>query len=298
MRILITGGNGFLGRNIIKVLKDSNDILTLGRSADNTFISDLANPIDLKLPKFDLIIHAAGKAHSIPKTDKEKEEFFKVNSKGTQNLLKTVASSGCFPNTLVMISSVSVYGLDSGHSISENHPLNGNTPYALSKIKAENFSREWGIKHGVNVVILRLPLVIGHNAPGNFGAMLKAIEKGYYFRLANMKNRKSMVLAEDVARLMPQLLNKNGTFNLTDGVDPMYTELDTYLATQMGKNIRSVPLSVLKMLSKIGDVLPRFPLSSYRLEKLSSSLTFDHQKAIKELGWAPRPVIGTFRIKE
>ncbi|WPR77794.1 NAD-dependent epimerase/dehydratase family protein [Algoriphagus sp. NG3] len=298
MRILITGGNGFLGRNIIQILKDSHDILTLGRSVDNDFISDLAYPIDLKLPKFDLIIHAAGKAHSIPKNKKEEAEFFEVNSKGTQNLLKTVASSGCFPNTLVMISSVSVYGLDSGHSISEIHPLNGASPYALSKISAENFSREWGIEHGVNVVILRLPLVIGHNAPGNFGAMVKAIEKGYYFRLANMENRKSMVLAEDVASLMPQLLNKNGTYNLTDGVNPLFTELDAYLASQLGKRIWTFPVSVLKLFSKIGDVVPIFPLSTYRLEKLSSSLTFDHQKAIKELGWEPRPVIGTFRIKE
>lgn len=297
MKILLTGANGFLGTTIRGVLEDSHEILTMGRGVGNTFITDLTKPIAENLPGVDLVVHAAGKAHLIPKTAIEKEEFFEVNEKGTQNLLSAIASSENFPNTLVLISSVAVYGLESGDFISENHPLTGTTPYALSKIGAEQYSLVWGEQYGVNVVILRLPLVIGQDAPGNFGAMVKAIKKGYYFRLANMDNRKSMVLAEDVARFIPQLLTKNGTYNLTDGMNPLYTELDSYLALQEGKKIRTVPLALLKVLSKIGDIVPGFPLSTYRLKKLACSLTFDDQKAIRELNWAPRPVIGTFKIK-
>lgn len=298
MKILLTGGSGFLGKNINQVLKDSHDISTLGRGNSNTFVANLTSLPDLELPKFDMVIHAAGKAHSIPKTNKEKAEFFDVNYNGTQNLLEAIVSSGCFPNTLVFISSVAVYGLESGYNISENQPLNGSTPYALSKIKAEGCILEWGKKFGVNVVILRLPLIIGAKAPGNFGAMVKAIKKGYYFRLANMENRKSMVLVEDISCLMPRLLGKKGTFNLTDGVNPLYSELDTYLAAQMGKKVRSIPIGALKVISKIGDVVPGFPLSTYRLEKLLCSLTFDDQKAVRELDWSPRPVVGTFKVTE
>ncbi|WP_057936007.1 NAD-dependent epimerase/dehydratase family protein [Algoriphagus resistens] len=295
MKILLTGGNGFLGKNIQAVLRDEHTFITLGRSQENQLVVDLATEIPM-MPTCDMVVHAAGKAHSLPKETKEERDFFNINSGGTKNLLEGINKSGKFPKAFVFISTVAIYGVESGEKITESFPLNGNTPYALSKIEAENHVREWGENYGVNVVILRLPLIIGKDAPGNFGAMVKAIQKGYYFRITGMNSKKSMVMANDIGRLIPSLTDKNGTYNLTDGVHPHMAELDMYIASQFQKKVWTVPKSVLLPIAKIGDLIPKFPLSTYRLEKLTNSLTFDDQKAVEELGWSPRPVIGTFRV--
>jgi nucleoside-diphosphate-sugar epimerase len=296
MKILLTGGSGFLGKHLIETLKGSHEIITVGRSGQNNILADLTTELKMDLPQCDLIVHAAGKAHSIPKTKEEIQEFYSVNVVGTANLLNAISFSEKFPKAFILISSVSVYGLDQGTFISETTPLNGNTPYAESKIAAEKLALEWGERHGINVVILRLPLIIGKDAPGNLGAMIKAIRKGYYFRIANIQVRKSMVLAEDIGNFIPSLVDKSGIYNLTDGIDPFYTEFDSYLAAQLGKRIFSIPLSPIKQLAKLGDRVPGFPLNTYRLQKLNSSLTFDQQKAVRELNWSPRPVIGSFKI--
>lgn len=291
MKILLTGGSGFLGKSIRKTLESEHEIISLGRSSLNQIRSDISYEIPL-LPEVEMIIHAAGKAHIIPKTAEEKEEFFRVNEIGTANLLKGIKS---LPKSLIFVSSVAVYGLEEGIQIDENAPLLGNTPYALSKIKGEELVKFWGDQHGVNVLIIRIPLVVGKNPPGNLGAILKAIKLGYYFRLGNGEAKKSMVLAEDIANSIPGWLGHFGTYNLTDGKDPSLAELDSYFAVQSGKKVKSLPLGPFRLVAKIGDLIPRFPLNTYRLAKLSQSLTFSDRKARQELGWSPRPVIGNFK---
>ena len=78
----------------------------------------------------------------------------------------------------------------------------GGTPYADSKIQAEELLREWGKLNNVNMLILRLPLLVGENPPGNLGSMIRAIKKGYYFRIGDGSARRSMVLAEDIAEVV------------------------------------------------------------------------------------------------
>lgn len=290
MKILLTGASGFLGGQIIEALKPEHEIITIGRSASNNIISDLSKEIPV-VPKSDIIIHAAGKAHIIPKTPEEEKDFFQVNEVGTKNLLAGIKE---LPKLFVLISTVAVYGVEQGEGISENHPLKGKTPYALSKIKAEKLVQEWGERNGANVLIFRLPLIAGPNPPGNLGAMIKAIKGGYYFRLGNGLVRKSMVLGEDIAKAIPDLIEKSGVYNLTDGIHPSLKELDQYLANCERKKVKSFPIKPLEIAAKIGDLVPVFPLNSYRVNKLKCSLTFSDEKARKELNWSPSPVIGNF----
>jgi len=290
MKIILTGASGFLGKEILNVLESQHQMITLGRSVSNDLVCDLSKDIPL-LPKSDIIIHAAGKAHVIPKTSEEKDEFFKVNEEGTHNLLKGIQE---LPKLFVLISTVAVYGEEQGEKISETHPLNGETPYARSKIKAEKLVQDWGESQSVNVLIFRLPLIAGSNPPGNLGAMIKAIKGGYYFRLGDGKARKSMVLGKDIAIAIPGLLKKSGIYNLTDGFDPSLRELDQYLADSNGNSVKSFPIKPLEILAKIGDFIPIFPLNSYRVNKLKNELTFSDEKARNELNWNPSPVIGNF----
>src|ERR1017187_1972730 len=231
MKILLTGASGFLGQTIKYVLTE-HEIISLARKAADINV-DLALDIPV-LSIFDIIIHAAGKAHSIPKTETEKQEFFDVNVQGTNNLLKAIENSGV-PKAFVFISTVAVYGKESGNLICEDEPLSAKDPYGLSKIAAEKLILEWCEKKNVICTILRLPLIAGHNPPGNLGAMIKGISNGYYFNIAGGKAKKSIVLAVDVAHAIPRIAEIGGVYNLTDGNHPSFIELSRLLANQLNK---------------------------------------------------------------
>lgn len=290
MRILLTGASGFLGRAIQEELAATHEIVTLGRTATHAIQVDLAKEVP-QIPPVDLVIHAAGKAHVIPKTPEEKAAFFQVNEVGTKHLLEGLGSQVV---PIIFISTVAVYGVEQGTQISENSPLLGDTPYALSKINAEKLVKAWAEENQSNCLIIRPPLIVGSNPPGNLGAIIKAIRSGYYFRMGDGSARKSMVLAQDIAKGIPAWIRHSGTYNLTDGVHPSLAELDGYIASKFGKKVRKMPMGLLAMVAKFGDLIPGFPLNSYRLAKLSSELTFSDAKAQRELNWRPNSVVGTF----
>jgi nucleoside-diphosphate-sugar epimerase len=232
-----------------------------------------------------MVVHNAGKAHFVPQNEAEGKVFYDVNVGGTEKLLEAILSLKNEPKCIVFVSTVAVYGLELGENIDETAPLLGNTPYAKSKIMAEEMIQTWCASNGVNCVILRLPLVVGEDAPGNLGAMEKAIRKGYYFRLGSGLARRSMVSAVDVAKLIPSLIEMNGVYNLTDGLHRSFAEMDTFLAKKHGKTVKKIPVWMGKWAAKLGDLIPGFPLNTYRLGKLEQSLTFNDDKARRELNW-------------
>jgi hypothetical protein len=133
-----------------------------------------------------------------------------------------------------------------------------------------------------------LPLLVDKNPPGNLGAMTRAIQKGYYFNIGGGKAKKSMVLAEDVAKFILKIAPIGGIYNLTDGVHPTFKELSTSIAK---KKLFNLPLRLAKIFAKIGDVLgDKSPLNSIKLKKITSDLTFDDSKA-REKGWNPQAVL-------
>jgi nucleoside-diphosphate-sugar epimerase len=285
MKVLLTGGSGFLGSAISRHLVAlGHQVDTLGRTKTNTILCDLSEEVPV-LTDYDMVVHAAGKAHSIPGNKLEEEEFYKGNVTATANLLAALGSHP--PKRLVFISSVAVYGADTGEGISEEMPLNGKTPYSKSKIQAEELIRNWAEKKEIPAVILRPPLITGHNPPGNLQAMYRAMKRGYYFRIGQGSARKSMVAADDIAALIPMFGEGSGAYNLTDGIHPSLFETEEKIAAMLGKKVWSIPLMVLKLGARIGDLLPGFPLTTLRLSKLQSSLTFDDSKARRELGWKP-----------
>lgn len=292
MNILITGASGFLGREVLKGLGTLNDVKidTIGRFDKSDIVCDLSFQKPTINNTYSKVIHIAGKAHSVPKTDEEKEEFYKVNHIGTKNLLDSL--KGNLPKTFVFISTVAVYGKDYGEMIDESYSLEGNTPYAKSKILAEeevvNFCKEYKI----NYVILRLPLISGENAPGNLGSMIKAIKKGYYFRIGKGLAKKSIVSSTDIANLICSLnQNKSGVFNLTDGIDPTFCDIENHIANLYDKKIISLPKALFISLAKIGDVIPFFIINTNKLNKITKSLTFSSEKAVRELNWKPKPAL-------
>jgi nucleoside-diphosphate-sugar epimerase len=300
-KALITGASGFLGSIISDTLRYSNyQIKTLGKKMENNFSIDLSEEnLNFEINEtFDLVIHAAGKAHSVPKTKIQKQEFFDVNVTGTKNLLKGLENSA-IPKAFIFISTVAVYGIGAGSLINEEKPLLASDAYGKSKIKAEQIIQDWCIKNNVICTILRLPLIIGPNPPGNLNAMIKGIQKGYYFNIAGGKAQKSMVLAEDVARIIPVVAEIGGIYNLTDGEHPSFKNLSFSISKQLNKrNPFSLPGFIAKPLALIGDLLGKnAPINSDKLNKILSDLTFDDSKARKFIGWSSKSVLKEFRIK-
>lgn len=297
MKILITGSTGFLGCKIQYGLK-GHDIETLSRS-NSTYNFDLASNAPIFDGQFDLVIHAAGKAHSKPKTEIEKQEFYYINVEGTKNLLDGLSKSGV-PKYFVFISSVSVYGHEFGCEIDESTLLGASDPYGLSKIEAENIILNWCKKNNVICTLLRLPLLVGLNPPGNLKSMINAISMGFYFNIAGGSARKSMVLVSDVSNYIIRASLVGGIFNLTDGYHPNFNELSSCIAEQLGKKyVPNMPLFFAKVFATLGDFLgSKFPINSNKLNKITSNLTFDDSKARLVFGWNPTPVLKGFKINE
>ena len=296
--ILITGASGFLGKEMCQVLSKDNNIWTLGRTptAYNHIESDLSNA-SIKLPKveFKQVIHLAGKAHSYPKTEKEIQAFEEVNYQGTLHLLNALENQTKL-KTFVFASTIAVYGLENGSNINELFPTQPTTPYGKSKLNAEKAIIDWCTNRGIQYLILRLPLIAGENPIGNLGAMKKAIQKGYYVRVKGNNAQKSLVLASDIAHLVAQFNAKSGIYHLTDGYNPTFNEIEKAFEKAMNRKIRlNIPLSFLKKLATVGDALQKIhikiPLSTLTLNKLTSSLTFNDDKAKRELGWKPNSVL-------
>lgn len=297
MTILLTGSSGFLGKILKKSFSSLHLVISLGRDPKNDIVCDLSNESPIIDKDIDIIIHAAGKAHVQPKTEADKQDFYDVNVTGTKHLLAALEHKPI--KKMVFVSSVSVYGLEKGEMIDESTPLQGDSPYAQSKIQAEEFFIQWCKQKNIDYLVLRLPLVVGPNPLGNLAKMKKAIQKGIYVRIANGNAKKSMVLASDVGTLVLNWIGKHtgpsGIYHLTDGYNPSFYELEGKLSEHMGKKwIPTIPFYLATILGKIGDYISFLPVNSETIYKITNTFTFSDTKARRELGWKPNAVLALY----
>ncbi len=157
----------------------------------------------------------------------------------------------------------------------------------------------WCEQHQVTCLILRLPLLAGKNPPGNLKMMIKGIANGYYFNISDGAIRRSIVMADDVAKIIPEALTIGGIYNLSDGHHPSFRELANLMAKQLNKTPpKTIPNWLSKVLglaaNKLGFISP---INAYKFEKLTSTLTFDDSKARKVIGWNPNKVLDNFKIR-
>jgi len=306
MNLLLTGYPGFLANSIKDFFERQEwHVDTLGllekpqyeqqRTGEHLQCDLVVCPPDLPDKKYDLVIHAAGKAHVVPRTEAEKKSFYDVNVTGTEHLLTALQKKP--PKSIVFISSVTVYGVETGELIPEDAPLLAKAPHSESKIMAEKLIRDTEFSQPVIRGIVRLPLIAGKNAPGNLGSMISAIRKGFYFNVAGGKAARSVVLKEDIAPFLQALGEHGGTYNFTDRRGITYAELYQEIRKHVDCPHRpGLPYWAAWCLALAGECLHfvirrPVPFDFYRLEKLTTSLTFDSSRAAKEIPFAPRPVL-------
>lgn len=287
-----------MGRNIIKKVSQNHNIIKIGREPnDDIYFDFLSGNFKIKSKlnnlEFDVFFHLAGKAHDFEK--KNEHDYNLINYENFKKLINLLDLSKIKFSNIIYFSSVSVYGLESGEEIDESHALNAVDSYGASKINAEKFLIDYSQNQKINLLILRLPLVIGKNAPGNLKRMLEYLKLNKFFLLNGGKARKSMVYINDISNNIENWVSKNGIYNLTDNYNPSFKEFTyKYCDINKLKLPKNIPFPLSVIISLIGNIINSFvsfPLNIQIYRKLTKNLTYNSNKAKEELNWNPTKVL-------
>ncbi len=202
--LLVTGGNGFIATELVTAMypDDVNFRLAARERRDNVIgIGDIHGDTDWSsaVTGISTVVHLAGIAHKIS-TQPEINDFRRVNVDGSLNLARQAARAGV--GRFVFVSSIGVLGQTTkpGQAFSDHSPANPVTPYAVSKYEAEIALRALCDELGMELVILRPPLVYGRHAKGNFGRLIDLVARGYPLPFGAVVNRRNLVSVESLAK--------------------------------------------------------------------------------------------------
>lgn len=300
MKILVTGSSGFIGSALIKHLShiEGFSVVGLVRSKNNIItnndceyrLGDLAssNIKNINLNDIDIIIHTAGRAHITNETSSQPiAEFRRVNTYGTIDLARLAKKAGV--KRFIFLSSIKVNGESTkiGVPFSINSRETPCDAYGLSKLEAEVGLREVSDETGLEVTIIRPPLVYGPGVKGNLRSLIKILSANIPLPLASIKNnRRSMIALDNLINFIslcaqhPKAINK--TFFVSDNNDLSTYYLLKLLGDSIGKSVIlfSVPVFILKFISKVFKMETQF-------QRLTGSLQVDISYTCNELGWKP-----------
>jgi nucleoside-diphosphate-sugar epimerase len=292
-KILVTGANGFVGKAVAhELLAQGFQVLCAARkpfvleSATSIRISSL-EAVDWSpyLDGIDCIIHVAARAHFFNNAGHDPyQEYHKVNVLGTLNLAQQAAQQGI--RRFIFISSIAVNGNQSSKPFLETDQPNPKQPYAISKFEAEQALISLSKKTGLEIVIIRPPLVYGPDAPGNFRSLLRGVLSNIPLPLGAVYNKRSLVAIDNLVSFILHCINHpkaaNEIFLISDGEDVSTTELITKTALAFGKTPRLIPVPV-GLMQFAAKLLGKGEVS----RRLFGSLQIDNTKAREYLGWQP-----------
>lgn len=298
MNIAITGATGFLGRALIEDLQNSHDNITaIVRNLKPNFNSNVnivvSGNIDGntdwadKLEGMDIIIHTAARVHVLNETtDDPLTEFRAVNTKGTMELAKAASLSGV--KRFIFISSIKVHGEinDNLEPFVENQHLEPIDPYGVSKLEAENQLVEFGNKSGMEIVIIRPPLIYGPGVKANFKSMIHWVNKRVPLPFAKVETKRSLVSLDNIIDFIkccishPKAVGEQ--FLISDQNDLTLPQLLTILGEESNNKARLIPIPVF-ILNFLSQSIGRKDLAV----KLLGNLQVNSSKASELLGWSP-----------
>ena len=297
LRVRVTGANGFVGRALcVEASVRGFVVRGMTRSAchlpgdtESLVVGSLDERTDWRaaLTGADIVIHLAARVHVMQDTATDPlVEFRRVNVQGTLNLARQAAAAGV--RRFVFVSSIKV----NGESTELVRPFTANDepapldPYGISKMEAEQGLRKIAAETGMEVVIIRPPLVYGPGVKANFQAMMRWLARGVPLPLGAINNRRSMVALDNLVDLLVTCIDHpaaaNQTFLVSDGEDLSTTQLLRRMGQALGKPARLLPVP--SALLKLGAALVGRPAVAQRL---CGSLQVDISKTRQILGWTP-----------
>jgi len=294
-KILVTGASGFLGRGLFEHLRSgAYDVLGSVRVAaalEEGFIlaPELSATSDWReaLAGRDVVVHTAARAHVLKETEQDPLAVFRMlNTEGTLNLARQAAAVGV--RRFVFISSIGVHGLFTreGECFTEQSPPAPHNDYARSKWEAEQGLLEIAGETGLEVVIVRPPLIYGPGVKVNFLHLLRLVESGWPLPLGGIRNRRSFLFLGnfvDAIRVCSEHPAAAGqTFLLDDGASVSTPELIRAVARAMGRPARLLPVPA-GILELAGSLLGK----RAAVARLTGSLVVDSSAIRSHLGWTP-----------
>jgi nucleoside-diphosphate-sugar epimerase len=297
VNIVLTGANGFLGTRVTNQIhwQGNLNLTRIVRRAvpeiegREVVIDNLNARTDwsVALKSQEVVIHAAARAH-IMKDEalNPLAEYRKVNVEGTLNLARQAAIAGV--KRFVFISSIKVNGEQTppGKPFFSYDAPSPEDFYGTSKYEAEVGLRELAAETGMEVVIIRPPLVYGPGVKGNFASMIKLVGKGLPLPLGAVHNKRSLVALDNLVDLIITCIDhpgaENETFLVSDGEDLSTTQLLQGVAAAMGKPSRLIPVPA-GVLQFGATLLGKKAVA----QRLLGSLQVDISHTQKCLNWTP-----------
>lgn len=294
--VVVTGSSGFLGRALAEMLSVSSySLRALVRSLNEDFpfpvdsVGDMDAFTDYSsvLMGAEIVVHAAARVHVMgDDVENPLQEFRRVNVEGTENLARQAAASGV--RRFVFISSVKVSGESTTGTLPFNEKMKPmpEDDYALSKLEAEEKLQEIAKATGMEVVIVRPPLVYGPGVKANFRNLLSLAKQPFPLPFGLVNNNRSLVYVGNLVDFIIHCIDHpkaaNQTFLISDGEDLSLRSLIKLIRRSMGKAVwlLPVPVYLFRLLGKLfGKMLV--------VDRLVGDLQVDSSKARELLGWVP-----------
>lgn len=295
-KILVTGSNGFVGKALcLQALLRGDNVNAATRVAyclpkiNNFVVGNIAESTNWSAPLkgCDVVIHLAARVHVMQETSADPlAEFRQMNVIATEHLARSAAAVGV--KRFVFVSSIKVNGEETfnGQAYNEQMTPAPQDAYGVSKWEAEQVLHKVAKETGLDVVIVRPPLVYGAGVKGNFAQMISVVAHGVPLPFASVRNKRSLIYVKnlvDALILCATHPNAAGnTYLVSDCDDVSTSDLLRKLAFAMGKKPRLflLPISLLRLTARMFK-------KSDQLARLLGSLQIDSTKIRRELGWAP-----------
>jgi nucleoside-diphosphate-sugar epimerase len=300
VRVLVTGANGFVGGTVCSALASADlavraavrspdrlparsfagEVVSIGRIGPDTGWSPALDGVEA-------VVHLAGRVHVLKETFEDpRAEFHKINVLGTEHLAREAAEAGV--RRLVYVSTVGVNGRSTPRTrpfTEEDEPAPHN-PYALSKWEAERALQRVASETGLEVAILRPPLVYGPRVKANFLRLMRLVDRGLPLPLGAVDNRRSLVYVGNLADAVLACLDRREavgeTFLVSDGEDLSTPEMLNKIGSSLNRPVRLLPVppGLLRTAGRVAG-------ASSTVEPLLDSLAVDSGKIRRVLGWQP-----------
>lgn len=306
MLFLVTGASGFIGRKLCQHLLQLNHhvrAVTSSKVAELRLLASVAMAGRLDAVRVshdaisstdwvcacdgvDTVIHLGARAHVLKETVDDVDSVYRrANSEVTLALAHAALQAGA--QRFIFISSIGVNGTETYDTpFTPADAAAPHSPYAVSKYEAETGLIKLAAQRGLEVVIIRPPLVYGPNAPGNFGSLMRAVQRGWPLPLGAVHNQRSLVALDNLVDFIITCINHpkaaNQTFLISDGQDLSTTELVRGMAQAAGVPAHLLPVPVWAL--QAGAALLG---KGDAVQRLCGNLQVDISKARSLLGWVP-----------
>jgi len=299
MNVLMTGATGFVGQALVRRLQSNHCISAMVREpvqtlndVSDTFVADLVVTNDFAevLQNKDVVIHLAARVHMMnDDANNALAAYRQLNAEATLKLAMQASKSGV--KRFVFLSSIKVNGESTrpGNPFLPDDKYIPTDPYGLSKYEAEQGLLNIAEETGMEVVIIRPPLVYGPGVKANFASMMNWVNKGVPLPFGAVHNKRSFVALDNLVDFIALCADRekspkaaNQLFLISDGEDISTTQLLRKVAKALNKKARLIPVPVWLM-SFIAKLLGKRDVAN----RLFGSLQVDSSKAFDLLGWKP-----------